>query len=435
MSEDGEQVYYEDDSGEEEYGQEEYGEEGYYEEGEGYDGEEYVEGQGYVEGQEYVEDKTNQEEGEAYVEEGEYQEKGEHYVEEGEHSGEEGAEEGENYEEEGENYEEEGEVQEEEGEEIYEQQQQQDDDGEAYRYDDEDESVPEEDLPPLEDFKVVLKPRCNVLGSVKEFRTNDNVGSVELSVYKNWLRDAPDEEVWALFDSLGQAPRLKKVTILSKGSANQSLPVTYLCHLIGEAIDLEEFRSLHIKWTGEPDEFDVLAGTVAEHTRLKVLQLHMETIDFLETTIEAAGQVMTLEEVEIQTTTAATDKTGLKHALESLCTSPSLRILKLVHVTVKFEVIANVARLLGANEALEELYIQATELDLKGGIAMAQMLAANPGLKSCILKLDKMHGTKIGDAFIQALGRNTNIQYFQIILDGRMSDMAVSSIGRYHSFG
>ena len=96
-----------------------------------------------------------------------------------------------------------------------------------------------------------------------------------------------------------------------------------------------------------------------------------------------------------------------------------------MNVTVKFEILSSVARLLSANDTLQELIIQASELDLNGGIAMAQMLTANSGLHKFILKLDTMHRSTLTEEFVQALETNTTIQYFQIMLDGRMSDMKV----------
>lgn len=278
----------------------------------------------------------------------------------------------------------------------------------------------------LEDLKFSLKPRCNLLGIVRQFRRNENIGTVELDVYKHFVRDANEEELFALFDSLGQIPHIQKITIISKGSATQSLPVTHLSHCLTEAEGLQEFRSIHIKWKGDPDDYEVLAAAVGEHQSLKVLQLHVENMDVFEPAIAAAGQIPTLEQIEIQSAEVAHDKAGLASALESLCTSKSLRSLKLIHVTARFEILSSMARLLSANETLQELFIQATELDVNGGMAMAQMLTANNALKSFILQLDKMHGNKIGDAFIEALEMNEDIQYFQIILDGRMSDMKVS---------
>jgi hypothetical protein len=56
---------------------------------------------------------------------------------------------------------------------------------------------------------------------------------------------------------------------------------------------------------------------------------------------------------------------------------------------------------------------------------MAQMLTANNGLYTFVLKLDKMHSEKLGEEFIRALDMNECLKYFQIILDGRMSDMKV----------
>ncbi|CAB9529951.1 expressed unknown protein [Seminavis robusta] len=289
-----------------------------------------------------------------------------------------------------------------------------------------DEEEDEEDIADLEEVKIALKPRCNVLASVKEFRTNKKIGSVELDIYKNWLKDADDEHVFALFDSLGQSKSVRSLTVMSKGSATQSLPVAYLSHCLNEATGLREFKSVHVKWKGDKDDFAMLADTLLDHPSLRVWQLHVESMDPYERAIAAAGQIPTLREMEIQTTEPANDKAGLTNALKSLCTSKSLQKLRLIHVTVKFEILSNVARLLCSNSTLQELFIQGTELDINGGMAMAQMLTANHGLHKFVLQLDKMtSGQKLGEAFIHALDTNTCLEYFQIILDGRMSDMKV----------
>jgi hypothetical protein len=288
-----------------------------------------------------------------------------------------------------------------------------------------DEEFEEAEATDLQEIRVALKPRCNLLASVKEFRNNHKIGSVELDMYKNWLKEAIDEEVYALFDALGQSPSLRKLTIQSKGSANQSLPVSYLTHCLNESSGLQELRLMHVKWKGDKTEFDDLAASIGDNHTLRVWHLHVESMDTFESVIASAGHVQTLQEIEIQTAQAASDKAGLTNALQSLCTSKSLLSLKLAHVTTKFEVLSPVARLLSANETLRELCITANELDLNGGMTMAQMLTANNGLHTFILKLDKMHSEKLGEEFIRALEMNGCLKYFQIILDGRMSDMKV----------
>ena len=282
-----------------------------------------------------------------------------------------------------------------------------------------------EEATDLQEVRVALKPRCNLLASVKEFRTNQTIGSVELDIHKNWLKEAVDEEVYALFDALGKSPSLRKLQIMSKGSANQSLPVTYLTQCLNSASELHELMLLHVKWKGDANDFDDLAATMGEHPSLRSWTLHVESMDAFESSIAAAGHIPTLQQMEIQTAQTASDKAGLTMALQSLCTSKSLLSLRLLHVTTKFEILSPMARLLSANDTLRELYIAANELDLNGGMAMAQMLTANGGLHKFVLKLDKMHSEKLGEEFIQALDMNECLQYFQIILDGRMSDMKV----------
>jgi len=277
----------------------------------------------------------------------------------------------------------------------------------------------------LESFRVALKPRCNLLKSVKEFRTNEKVGSVELDVYKNFFKDAVEEEIHALFDSLGRSKHLHQLTFASKGSAIQSIPVTLLSHFFTYANALREFRSMHIKWKGTAEEFQELASIVGDHPRLQVLQLYVESLDALEPAVAAVGRIPTLREVDIHTANAAKDKEGLVVALQALCTSKSLEICKLSNVALNFKILTSMAKLLSANTTLRDLFIEAVELDLNGGMAMASMVAANAGLTRFVLKLDKMHATKLGEEFIHALQTNHTLQYFQIILDGRMSDMKV----------
>lgn len=275
----------------------------------------------------------------------------------------------------------------------------------------------------LEEVKVTLKPRCNVLSSVKEFRYNQNIGTVELDVWKNWLRDANEEQVWALFDALGQHPTLHKLTFRSRGASTQHLPVSHLTHLLGEATHLAEFCSEHIRWQGDPDDFELLAATLGEHLGLKSINWQVESVDLLHRTIGAAGKIPTLERIEVKSAHQAADTAGLTAALQSLCHSPSLKSLKLIHVSHKFDVLTKMAQMLCNNTTLQELYIQATDMDVKGGMAMAKMVSTNQGLSSCIFKLDQMQAQKLGDAFIRALDVNYTLNYFQISLDGRTADI------------
>lgn len=275
----------------------------------------------------------------------------------------------------------------------------------------------------LEEVKVTLKPRCNVLSSLKEFRYNQNIGTVELDVWKNWLRDANEEQVWALFDALGQHPTLQKLTFRSRGASTQHLPVSHLTHLLGEATHLREFFSEHIRWQGDPDDFELLAATLGEHLGLKSITLMVESADLLHRTIGAAGKIPTLERIEVKSAHQAVDTAGLTQALQSLCHSPSLKSLKLIHVSHKLDAFTKMAQMLCNNRTLQELYIQATDMDVKGGMAMAEMVASNQGLSSCTFKLDQMQAKKLGDAFIRALDVNYTLNYFQIALDGRTCDI------------
>lgn len=277
----------------------------------------------------------------------------------------------------------------------------------------------------LENLKVSLKPRCDVYFTTKKLKNNDKIGSVELDIHKHFMRDAEGEDAEGLFRALGEAPNLKKLTITSKGSSPQSLPVSLLASCLGEAVGLQELILKHIKWKGDLDDFEDLACSFADHYALRVLELHVEAIDYLESSIASVGNIPSIETVEIHTTQAAADKNAITAALQALCTSKSLRTLGLHNLTLKFEILSSMARLLSVNDTLQELIIQASELDLNGGMAMAQMVTANTGLQKFILKLDKMHRTKLAEEFVQALEMNRTIQHFQIGLDGRMSDMKV----------
>lgn len=282
--------------------------------------------------------------------------------------------------------------------------------------------VPEE---VFENLKVALKPRLNLRPTIKELNANAKIGHVVFDVHKNFFRDANDEDVHELFDAVGKATSLRTLSIVSKGSSPQSLPISLLAQCVGEASELRELHSTHMKWRGDVDDFEDLADNLADHCALRVLKLQVEAIDNLESSIAAIARIKTIQEVELQTTQPASDKAAISEALQALCTSRSLRILRLLNVTVKFEILSSVARLLSANDALEELVIEASELDLNGGMAMAQMLTANTGLQKFVLKLDKMHRSNLAEEFVQSLGMNQSLQYFQISLDGRMSDMKV----------
>jgi hypothetical protein len=276
----------------------------------------------------------------------------------------------------------------------------------------------------LEHLKVALKPRCNLEATTKELLANSDIGWVELHIYKNFLKEAVEEEVELMFEALSDLPGLRKLTLTSKGSSSQAIPVHYMAYVLHQAEGLQELQLVHVKLRGEESEFEDLAVALSEHFSLRILQLHVENIDILQNVLLSTAHIPTLEVVDIDSARPAGE--GLATALQALCTSKSLKKLTLVNVVLRFERLSSMARLLGVNQVLEELSITlAGELDLNGGNAVAQMLTTNTALKKFVMKLDKLHGITLAEEMVHALESNPTIEYFQIILDGRMSDMKV----------
>ena len=147
-------------------------------------------------------------------------------------------------------------------------------------------------------------------------------------------------------------------------------------------------------------------------------------MDVLEQPIAAAGQMPSLEVCRIESATLAQK---LAEPSESLCWSKSLRELALINVAQYMGDLFDVYSLLAVNQVLQELTLQVSEFDAKGGAELVKMLAYNRSLKKVILQAERMPGKDgaLGIAFIDSLQKNDTLDYFQILLDGRQSDMKV----------
>ena len=276
-----------------------------------------------------------------------------------------------------------------------------------------------------EPLKVSLKPRCDLGSIISQLVSNDEISCVELNMYKQFLEQTAESEVEALFDILGHMASLKKLTIASRGSATQTIPAQYLAHCLHEGEGIHEIHLEHIKVKAFGGEIEDLAAALGEHPSLKVLDLQVENIDVLQKAIVAAGSIPTLEVMFIETAVAPRQCSELAAALEALCTSKSLKKLTLINMAAQYEDLAEMTRLLGINQVLEELTIKVTELDLNGGHAVTQMLMASPALKKLTLQMDTMDKS-LTPEFVKALDHNHNINYLQLLMDGRMSDMKVA---------
>lgn len=283
----------------------------------------------------------------------------------------------------------------------------------------------DDEAPAYEPLKVHLKPRCNLGAITKEFMSDDDLQCVELNVWRDFLEQAVESDIEKMFDALAHLPSLKKLTIMSRGSGVQVIPVYLLTHVVGEAEGLEELYLTHIKLQGHSDDLEDLAAAFGEHQQLRVLELSIENIQDLSRSVAAAAQIPTLEIASIQTAEPPLKTEDLAAALEYLVTSKSLKKLTLINIALRYEDLAEMTKLLGVNHVLEELTIQIVELDATGGESIVQMLMAGPALKKLNLKMDTME-EGLTPEFIKALDHNPNIDHFELLLDGRMSDMRVA---------
>jgi hypothetical protein len=271
-------------------------------------------------------------------------------------------------------------------------------------------------------LKLSLKPRCNLGDTVAQFQSiADTITAVEMNIWKKFFEEALEDDLDQLFTAVGELPEIKSLTLSSKGTNIQSVPALMLALTIAGAKGLEVLHLNHIRVSGD---IQSLEGAFVDHECLKVLKLECEDMDVLEQAIAAAGQIPSLEVCHIESATIAQK---LAEPSESLCWSKSLRELILINVAESLGDLFDVYSLLAVNQVLQELTLQVSVFDAKGGEEVVKMLTYNKSLKKLVLKAERMDGKdgSLGTAFIAALDKNDTIDYFQIILDGRQSDMKV----------
>ncbi|CAB9507304.1 expressed unknown protein [Seminavis robusta] len=275
-----------------------------------------------------------------------------------------------------------------------------------------------------EAFKVALRPRVNINSTIEELKSQQSsLTSIQLNFYKRFFEEAEEEKLEKLFEAVGSLKALKTLIFTSKGSNVQVVPANLLAKCLNKASqNLETLHLDNIRVNAFDANMDCLSDALADLEELKVLKLHCEDMDVLEQPIAAAGQIPTLEICEIESATIAQK---IAEPSESLCWSKSLHSLKLINVAQSFGDLFDVISLLAVNQVLQELTLQVSELDVKGGQELVKMLAYNSSLQRVVLQAERMANATVGEAFIPSLAQNESLQYFQIILDGRQSDMKV----------
>lgn len=271
-------------------------------------------------------------------------------------------------------------------------------------------------------LRVALKPRCNLKSTINEMdAAGDSITTVEISIWKRFFEEADEDDLDQFFLTVGGLPAVQSIKLTSRGTNIQKVPATLLAAMLDAAKQLETLHFHHIRVVGSMDE---LSAAFADHECLRILIMECEDMDVLEEPIAAAGQMPTLEVCRIESATLAQK---LAEPSESLCWSKSLRELTLINVAQAMGDLFDVYSLLAVNQVLQELTLQVAEFDKKGGDELVKMLAYNKSLKKVVLIAERMHGKDgaLGTAFIDSLHKNETLEYFQIQLDGRQSDMKV----------